>query len=286
MDLPYDIGDRVYECVSGSEQHATRTRLERFMEKHSKLCPGVKAMRNMHDSQYVVELSAELSQKSCVGRFVYVVQLLTAASCSVVKYLSAEYQDETLYGNLLIGLYVVKMVLWGLGAYVESHFGRRALDLVHSLHGDGGIGLSTMASCICDMDREEVASIANTVRKLIAGGTIDVADDEQYRFERLCALASGMEHDTSIGKYTSYIARVLSILTGISAGVVTSYTDAEEAAFWMKISSNAVDAMTDHAGTVRAGEVVNEYVAISEIVYLCEYFLSPRCTIPYCDGFA
>ncbi|MDR2458935.1 MAG: hypothetical protein LBD43_02480 [Holosporales bacterium] len=251
--------------------------LKRFLHGHNKFDPGINAIRSVYDSRDVAELRTKLSQKSLARNLVYAAQLLIATSCNVVKYLSAEYQDEVIYGKLLIGLYVGKMLSWGLGAYLEYNSGKPVLDAINSYRGDSGdeISIATMASAVCDVDDEEVTSIAAAVKTLIDEGEIEITDDEQYRLENLDVLMHEIGCKESIKKCVTCITRVLSLLTGITAGVVTSRTDTQKTAFWMKISSNVMDTLTDHTDTFRTGEVVNRYVAISEIMYLCEYFLSP-----------
>ncbi|MDR1609862.1 MAG: hypothetical protein LBR78_03365 [Holosporales bacterium] len=280
MDLQVggNIGDMVHQYVEGSELAHTNATLGRFLQEHSRLRLGMVAMGNLYDSPDAVALRATLSQSSLARNLVYAAQLLIAASCSVVKYLSGEYPDETLYGNLLIGLYVGKMLSWGLGACMEYNSGKPVLDTINALHGDDGssVSIATMASCVCDMDNGEIMSIATAVRTLINKGEIIVVDKDQHKWERLNTLIKEIGgYNGTMKKCVTCIARFVSLFTGITAGAVTSLSDAKEAAFWMKISSNAMDAMTDHAYTFRTGEVVNKYVATSEIMYLCEYFLSP-----------
>jgi hypothetical protein len=279
-DSYQDIGSRVQECVAGSKILTTQAMLRRFSREHDKLYTGIEAMRNVYNSPDVILLRSKLSQGLLVRNIAYAAQLLIAASCSVVKYLSAEYQDEVMYGKLLVGLYIGKMLSWGLGAYLEYSSGRPVLDAINAFGGDGGheISIATMASCICDVDDEEVTSIAASVIALIEDGEIEVDDSERYRLSRLEALAHDGCCCKSSRKCVSCVTRVLSLLAGVTTGILTARTDAKDAEFRMKILSNVMDTFTDHADMIRAGEIVNRYVAISEIVCLCEFFLSPMVT--------
>jgi hypothetical protein len=247
------------------------------MRKNSKLNPGIAAMRNMYDARNVDAFRSELLQSSFVRNVIHIARLFTIASCSVVKYISAEYPTVTMYGNMLIGLYVGKALLWGLGTYVEYNSGKPVLDIVNALRGDEGdrISMATMNACICDIREDVVASIARAVTSLIrSGDRVEIAREDFDKISRLDTLIQKLDSGRSIGKWGLCAARSASLLAGVTAGVVTSFQDLGPSAFWMKLSSNAMDAITDSVDMFRAGEVVDKYVTISEIMYLCEYFLS------------
>ncbi|MDR0942228.1 MAG: hypothetical protein LBM19_01255 [Holosporales bacterium] len=272
----FNIGEIVHSCIEEeTPSFAIDQKLQEFKSKYPRLDFGIKSMENLYDLPNPSAYYGRMTHSAFIGNTVFGIQLLVGAACSVIKCFSIAHPESSIYGEILTGLYVGKGISWGLGTYLENHFGKPILDLINEFNPEAKskMTLSDISSFVPGIETDKLIDIATSV---IANTDVERLDEgDRLMLTRLSTLTEQIGKGEHSKKTLLTIGKSLSLLAGGLTGLSGAVSKMINASFWLNLTSCGLDSVFDNIeGIRREGKAMQKYAAISEIIFLSEHFLA------------
>lgn len=251
-----------------------QNKMDQFKEKYEVIKYGVESMENLYDTQNPEMFYNDMNK--CLGfrEFLLGGKMLIGVACEVVKSLSIFHPESKSFGESLIGLYMAKAVIFGVDSLVSVNAKKSSLDVIEAFQVEPG-KLNEISEFTAQIP-ESVNDILKISKLIISKAKkLEFDDDtEKKKFQRLVNLSSKIDSAGVVKKVFAIGGKIISFLTGTASGISIAISGQTSIpSYYLTLIAGGVDAFVDNMSINEKNPLMQQYATISEVTYLCDYFM-------------
>ncbi|MDR1391335.1 MAG: hypothetical protein LBI95_03135, partial [Holosporales bacterium] len=215
-----------------------------FRKKYPQLNYGVHSIESLYDIQNPEIFHNKTSWSSFFAPIVFASELITSASCEIVKCLSIFHSGVSGYGKALMGLYIGKALFWGLNSLINSSIHRSLSNTINAFQAlpESASNLHNLSTHIDKCDLEPLARTASSIVEFASELSLKGGDEQKVN--RLTYILASITKSNKIKKSLITVGGVLSFLTEIATGITVAVTGQRSPpSYWLTLMAGGFDAI-------------------------------------------